>query len=640
MNGGAGMFTVEEMLSKRNQKLAFEHFAKKKDGCGIDGMRLSELEQYWKMNQARICDEIKNQEYQPGIILIHEYINKNGKRRNIASLNVIDRFITRLLSQKLNRYFSPMFMANSFAYQDGKGVTGAVMKAKEYVQTGKRYVVEVDLKSYFDSIPLDRLICKIENYIMDEAVRYLIKQYLFCNISFEGKIIRKTEGIIQGNSISPVLSNLYLQEFDEMLERKEMFWIRYADNIYIYTNTYEEAVVIYKEIEKFLTENLYLVVNKEKSGIFDVTTRTILGYDILLHNKKVDVRRHIYKSVNQYSNWHGSRMEFINGRFHILSDGIINREDYGLLFENEEKKHYIPVEVTDQINIYGNVTLAANVLQTFSNREIKAAFFDKYGNLIGTFLPEKTKKSAEIILMQSKNYLDEEIRTDMARRMEIAGLHNIRANLRYYEKKRSGQFKDDVNKISEYISQINCAETVNEMMLIEAKARQLYYMAFNKILENEEFHFIQRTRRPPKDAINACMSFGNTLLYSYFSNLIWRKGLDPRFGVVHASNKRYQSLNLDFADIFKPVIIDRIIFTMINKRMLTAGDDFEQIKDGGVYLSRQGKKTFLQTYEDKLNAKIIVKGKELSYRQIMDNEVQSYKNYVLRGERYRPYKYY
>lgn len=383
-----------------------------------------------------------------------------------------------------------------------------------------------------------------------------------------------------------------------------------------------------------------MTINKDKSGVFDVSTRTILGYDILIRNKKVDVRRHIYKSINQYSSWHGSRMEFINGRFHILSDGIINREEYGLLFENEEKKHYIPVEVTDQINIYGNVTLASNVLQTFCNREIKVSFFDKYGCLMGTFLPEKTKRSAEIVLQQSKNYLDEELRIDMARRMEIAGLHNLRANLRYYEKKRSGQFKEDISRISEYISQINCADTVNDMMLIEAKARQLYYMTFNKILENEDFQFIQRTKRPPKDAINACMSFGNTLLYSYFANLIWQKGLDPRFGIVHASNRRHQSLNLDFADIFKPVIIDRIIFTMINKRMITVDSDFERIKGGGMYLSKEGKKTFLQAYEDKLNAKIIVKGKEMSYRQIMANEVQSYKNYILKGEKYRPYKYY
>lgn len=279
----------------------------------------------------------------------------------------------------------------------------------------------------------------------------------------------------------------------------------------------------------------------------------------------------------------------MNGRFHILSDGIINRKDFELLFENEEKTHYIPVEVTDQINIYGNVTLASNVLQTLNKREIKASFFDKYGNLIGCFLPEKCKITSGTIFIQSKKYLDEAIRVDMARRMEISGLHNIRANLRYYEKRHKGSFYEDIATVSQFIQQINCASAVNEMMLIEARARQLYYTCFDRILENENFKFVERTKRPPKNPLNACLSFGNTLLYNYFLNLIWKKGLDPRFGIIHASNRRNYSLNLDFADIFKPIIIDRIIFTMINKKMLTVTADFEKTENGGVYLSKEGK---------------------------------------------------
>lgn len=118
---------------------------------------------------------MKNKEYQPGIILIREYVNKTGKRRNIASLNVIDRFITRMMSQKLNRYLAPIFCENSYAYQDGKGVMAAVLKAKEYVELGMRYVIEIDLKNYFDTIPLENLIPEIEKYISDEAVLHLIK---------------------------------------------------------------------------------------------------------------------------------------------------------------------------------------------------------------------------------------------------------------------------------------------------------------------------------------------------------------------------------------------------------------------------------------------------------------------------------
>ena len=194
--------------------------------------------------------------------------------------------------------------------------------------------------------------------------------------------------------------------------------------------------------------------------------------------------------------------------------------------------------------------------------------------------------------------------------------------------------------MSEYITQMNCAMSVNEMMLIEAKARQLYYSMFNKILEDEDFRFTQRSKQPPKDALNACISFGNTLLYNHFVSLIWKKGIDPRFGVVHASNRRSQSLNLDFADIFKPVIVDKIIFTLINKKMLTVNTDFEQVDSGGIYLTKEGKKIFIQAYEEKMNSKIVIKGKERSYRQVTEHEVQAYKNYLMKGEKYKPYKYY
>lgn len=163
---------------------------------------------------------------------------------------------------------------------------------------------------------------------------------------------------------------------------------------------------------------------------------------------------------------------------------------------------------------------------------------------------------------------------------------------------------------------------------------------FNKILEDEDFRFVQRTKQPPKDALNACISFGNTLLYNHFVSLIWKKGIDSRFGIVHASNRRSQCLNLDFADIFKPIIVDKVIFRLINKKMLTLNTDFENVDSGGIYLTKEGKKIFIQAYEEKMNSKIVVKGKEMSYRKITEQEVQAYKNYLIRDEKYKPYKYY
>lgn len=164
------MFTLEEVFSKTNQKLAMEHLSTKKDGSGSDGVRLSELEEYWELNKERIYHELEREEYCPGVVKCFEIINNMGKRRVISNLCTTDRFIGRLLAQKLERYFAPDFLPNSFAYQEGKGTLDAVMKAKEYMEKGCRFVAILDIKNYFDSIPLDKLMTLLREKIEDTRV--------------------------------------------------------------------------------------------------------------------------------------------------------------------------------------------------------------------------------------------------------------------------------------------------------------------------------------------------------------------------------------------------------------------------------------------------------------------------------------
>lgn len=180
------MFTLEELLSKKNQSMAFSYLSKKKDGCGKDGMKLSRLQEYWELNKERICQEIGEGIYTPGIVEMYEILKPNGKKRTLSKWNSIDRFITRLLEQKLTRYIEPTFLENSLAYQEGKGVLCAVMKAKEYIEKGYEYVMEIDIKDYFDNIPINRLEMLIAERISDERVLNLIKKYLNCKVSKDG----------------------------------------------------------------------------------------------------------------------------------------------------------------------------------------------------------------------------------------------------------------------------------------------------------------------------------------------------------------------------------------------------------------------------------------------------------------------
>lgn len=198
--------------------------------------------------------------------------------------------------------------------------------------------------------------------------------------------------------------------------------------------------------------------------------------------------------------------------------------------------------------------------------------------------------------------------------------------------------KEAIEYLSGLIQKMNEAKDVNQLMTIEAQARQHYYRCFNWILEDEDFVFEKRTRRPPEDPLNAMISFGNTLLYQKIANEINRTSLDIRIGIVHAAGSRPESLNLDLADLFKPIIVDRTLFTLINRNMLDA-EDFVEVEKNGIYLSGKGKKQFIQEFERKLYQKIQIDGCDRTYDFVIKSEIQKLKKFIETGEKYKPYKY-
>ena len=292
------MFSMEEMLSKKNQKEALIFLKGKKDGIGGDGMPLSELESYWKINGEKLISELKKGKYVPGIVKCTEIVNNKGKRRVISNLCTMDRFITRLLYQKLRRYINPEFLENSCAYQENKGVLKAVQKVQEYITAGSKYTMEIDLKDYFDMIPHEQLMKQIRERITDDRVLDLIYKYMHCSISQEGEIKEKQKGLVQGNSISTVLSNLYLHSLDQYLQEKNYQWVRFADNINVYCKK-EDAIDIYNEVAGYIKENLKLVINEKKSGIYSVMDRIYLGYKFYKYNGKYEAKKYKYQKTEE-----------------------------------------------------------------------------------------------------------------------------------------------------------------------------------------------------------------------------------------------------------------------------------------------------------------------------------------------------
>lgn len=347
---------------------------------------------------------------------------------------------------------------------------------------------------------------------------------------------------------------------------------------------------------KQLLESRYLLkINKNKSGVFESLDIQYLGYKIQKSKNHYNISKIKREKQKYYSSWHTSPLRYINYQYHIIDDGILRKKDYHLLFENQKQKIQIPIEVVDHINIHSSVIFSSSFFEMMNNNNLIVNMFNNKGVYIGQFIPKKTQKNIYTTLNQSLLYKDDKKRIIVAKKIVNASIHNERSNIKYYMKHKNNiQLHNAINQLTECLKEVNECFEYEKLLLIEARAKHIYFQTFSIFITNTDFIFEQRSKQPPMDNINALISFGNTVLYNIIANEIYKTTLDIRIGFLHAANYRKQSLNLDIADIFKPIIIDRTIFTMINKKIIT-NKHFEK-RNEGVYLTSQGKSSLLLRY--------------------------------------------
>jgi len=321
---------------------------------------------------------------------------------------------------------------------------------------------------------------------------------------------------------------------------------------------------------------------------------------------------------------------------YIFSDGEIKRKENTLYFETAKGKKYIPVENTSEIFVFGEVTVNKRLLEFLTEREIIMHFFNHYGYYIGSFYPREHLNSGYMILKQAEYYLDAEKRIDLARRFVFGGVENIKKVLVYYQN-RGKELSEIIGKIDSLSESIHSCRSTEELMAIEGNIREQYYYAFDVILDNEHFIFEGRTRRPPKNRLNALISFANSILYTVCLSEIYHTHLDPRIGFLHATNFRRFSLNLDVAEVFKPIIADRVIFTLVNKGMIKP-QHFEQKLDG-IVLNEKGREVFIREMDERLKSTFEHKGlgRHVSYRTLIRLELYKIEKHLMGDEEYKPF---
>lgn len=321
--------------------------------------------------------------------------------------------------------------------------------------------------------------------------------------------------------------------------------------------------------------------------------------------------------------------------FYILSSGELKREGNTLCFIGERGKKFVPITDIALIHVFGEVSFNKKLLEFLSSNEVLVHFYNYYGYYVGSFYPRSHYNSGFMILKQAEHYMNYEKRILLAKKFVEGAIKNMIKNLKYYEA-RDKELGLPITTLENFLNRASNVKTVEELMAIEGNAKEEYYKAFNIIIKNPEFNFEKREKRPPKSRLDSLMSFGNSLLYTTILGEIYKTHLDPRIGFLHTTNFRKFSLNLDVAEIFKPIIVDRIIFTLINKNMLEESCFMKELD--GLYLSEKGKTLFIQEYDKKLKQIIKLTNKiKRSYRRIIRIELYKIEKHLIGEKEYAPF---
>lgn len=321
---------------------------------------------------------------------------------------------------------------------------------------------------------------------------------------------------------------------------------------------------------------------------------------------------------------------------YISSMGELTRKDNSLCFRKNGKNVYIPIENTKEIYCLNEISLNTKLLDFLSQNDVVIHFFNYYGGYSGTFYPKDQYLSGRLLVKQVEAFQNH--RAEIARAIVKGIGENLYEVLYHYYKHEKKEVKETIDWIrSEFNPRIMQADTINSLMALEGEVWMRFYADFKYFLP-EDFILNKRVKRPPDNPMNAMISFGNTLLYGKTISTIYRTHLDQRISYLHEPSERRFSLSLDLSEVFKPVLVYRTIFDLVNNRKIQVAKHFEK-KLNYCLLNEEGRKIFIEAFEGRLESvyqhpKL---KRKITYRTAMKLDCYKLIKFILEGKEFVPF---
>lgn len=323
--------------------------------------------------------------------------------------------------------------------------------------------------------------------------------------------------------------------------------------------------------------------------------------------------------------------------YFLFSSGELRRKDnvVRLTAENGRFKD-LKIETTRDIYLFGEVNTNTKCLNYLSEKKIPVHLFNYYGYYTGTFYPREQHISGNLLIQQVTHYSELKKRLLIAQKIIEAASHNILRNLRYYHQ-RGKDLENHILEIKSLQRQIVQTQAVDELMGIEGNIRKVYYSSW-PIIINQKIEFEKRVKRPPDNMINALISYANTFIYTVCLSELYVTQLNPTISYLHSASNRRFSLSLDIAEVFKPLLVDRLIFSLLNKNMITE-KDFEK-ESNFCYMKPAGQQKFLKAFHDRLEETVKHRslGRNISYRRLIRLEGYKVIKHLMNEKEYEGFK--
>lgn len=284
------MRLVDEILSDENLKEAIRKVKENKGAPGIDKMPIKELDDYFDLHKEEIKSSIMNKTYKPKPVK-RVYIPKpNGSKRPLGIPTVVDRVIQQAIALKLSKIYEPLFSDSSYGFRENRSAHNAIYKTLDLLNDGYEWIVDLDIEKYFDTVNHDKLISILRKEVNDSLTLHLICSFLKAGIMEDGLVTSSIKGVPQGGPLSPVLSNIYLNEFDKELESRGLNFVRYADDVVILVKSEMSANRVIKSITSWLERKLFLKVRATKTKVVRPTKSNFLGFTFFKTTDKWECR--------------------------------------------------------------------------------------------------------------------------------------------------------------------------------------------------------------------------------------------------------------------------------------------------------------------------------------------------------------